>query len=197
MKGQDSKPSTPYSDPAKAESKPATGDPSMAEKLAVILAEYEAQNEVLRQAVEKATNPRERNEAYAKSSPDEVNFCRRMIDLALTQPKDPSAREALRWVIDKPERLDAGAYGDEFARASALLVRNHGDDPDAISVGQGLNNVLTAHRDALLLGFYASAKSRESQGLARLSWPSISNARRCLPKGLARSVSDKRGSTGA
>jgi thiol-disulfide isomerase/thioredoxin len=167
--GQEAKPATPSSDPARAESKPATADPSMAERLAAILAEYEAQNEVLRQAVEKATNARERNEAYGKSSPDEVGFCRRMIDLALTHPKDPSARDALRWVIDKPGRQDAGTYGDEFARASALLVRHHGDDPDAISVGLGLSNVLTAHRDALLLGFYASAKSRESQGLARLA----------------------------
>lgn len=191
VKGQDSKPSTPYSDPAKAESKPATGDHTMAEKLASILAEYEAQNEVLRQAVEKATNARERNEAYAKSSPDEVGFCRRMIDLALTQPKDPSAREALRWVIDKPGRQDAGAYGDEFARASALLVRHHGDDPDAISVGLGLSNVLTAHRDALLLGFYASAKSRESQGLARLALAQYLERRAMFARG-ARKVSKRR-----
>ena len=167
--GQEAKPSTPSSDPAKTESKPATADPAIAEKLAAILSEYGAEKEVLRQALAKVTNIRERNEAYAKSSPDEVGFCRRMIDVALTHPEDDSAREALLWVIDKPGMQDVGTYGDEFARASALLVRHHGDNPVAISIGLGLSNMLTAHRDALLLGFHASAKSRESRGVARLA----------------------------
>ena len=72
-------------------------------------------------------------------------------------------------MVDKPGRVDRGAYGDEFARASALLVRHHGDDPRAIEVALRLNNSVTAHRDALVFGFLAAAKGRESMGLARLA----------------------------
>jgi thiol-disulfide isomerase/thioredoxin len=75
----------------------------------------------------------------------------------------------MSWVIGKGFMFDIGAYGDEFACAAALLVRHHGDDPEAVRVGLGLSNVLTHHRDALLLGFYASAKGREAKGLARLA----------------------------
>ena len=50
-----------------------------------------------------------------------------------------------------------------------FLVRHHGDDPVAVSVGLGLSNVLTHRRDALLLGFYAAAKSHEANGLARVA----------------------------
>src|SRR5262249_41171963 len=72
-------------------------------------------------------------------------------------------------VIDMSNGPDAGAYGDQFARAAALLVRHHGDDPDAVCIGLGLDNVMTPKRDALLLGFYAAAKGREAKGLARLA----------------------------
>jgi thiol-disulfide isomerase/thioredoxin len=50
-----------------------------------------------------------------------------------------------------------------------LLVRHHGDDPEAVRVGLTLDNVLTPRRDALLLGFYAAARGREAKGLARLA----------------------------
>ena len=92
-----------------------------------------------------------------------------MVDLAESSPDDPAARDALLWVIDKPGRGDMGAYGDEFARAAALLVRHHGDDPEAVRIGLRLDNVVTPRRDALLLGFYAAAKGREAKGLARLA----------------------------
>ena len=65
--------------------------------------------------------------------------------------------------------FDVGAYGDEFARAAALLVRHHGDDPEAMRVGLGLDNIVSHHHDALLTGFYAAAKGHEAKGLARLA----------------------------
>ncbi len=102
-------------------------------------------------------------------SPDDVAFSRRMVDLAASSPAEPAARDALIWVLNKGYRADAGPYGDEFARAASLLVRHHGDDPEAVRIGLGLENVLTYRRDALLLGFVASAKGREAKGLARLA----------------------------
>lgn len=92
-----------------------------------------------------------------------------MIDLAESAPKDPAARDALIWVIDKPGMRDQGAYGVEFARAAALLVRYHGDDPEAVRLGLGLDNLASRNRDALLFGFYAAAKGREARGLAQMA----------------------------
>ena len=82
---------------------------------------------------------------------------------------DPAARDALVWVLNKPGMRDVAEYGDEFARAAALLVRHHGDDPEAVRIGLGLDNVFSQHRDELLSGFYASAKGQEAKGLARLA----------------------------
>jgi peroxiredoxin len=68
-----------------------------------------------------------------------------------------------------PGVSDGGSYGDQFARASALLVRHHSHDPDAVRIGLGLSNLLSFRRDAILLGFVASAEGREAEGLARMS----------------------------
>jgi thiol-disulfide isomerase/thioredoxin len=92
-----------------------------------------------------------------------------MVELAESAPSDPVARDALLWVLNKPGRGDEGAYGDEFARAAALLVRHHGDDPEAVRIGLRLDLSLSPRRDALLLGLYAAAKGREAKGLARLA----------------------------
>jgi hypothetical protein len=92
-----------------------------------------------------------------------------MVDLAESAPEGPAARDALLWVINQPGSADMRAYGDQFARATALLVRHHGDDPEAVRIGLRLDNRVTPPRDALLLGFYASAKGREARGLARLA----------------------------
>ena len=71
------------------------------------------------------------------------------------------------WVIRQTRggRMDGGG----FAMAADWLVRHFGDDPDAIRVGLELDNWPNFERDNLVLCFYASAKSRESKGLARLA----------------------------
>ena len=143
--------------------------PPIAARYAAIMAEYEGAMARYRQAMEKVETQAEANKAFRELAPDELAFSRRMNELAATDPASPTARDALVWVVDKPGRVDRGAYGDEFARASALLVRHHGDDPRAIEVGLRLNNSVTAHRDALVFGFLAAAKGRESMGLARLA----------------------------
>ncbi len=140
-----------------------------AERFARIKAEYDAQQAAMARAMETTTSRREINAVFAKMSPDEVAYTRRMIELAMSAPKDPAARDALVWVVNKPGMFDVGEYGDEFGRAAALLVRHHGDDPDAVRVGLGIGNIVSHHHDALLSGFYAAAKGHEAMGLARLA----------------------------
>jgi thiol-disulfide isomerase/thioredoxin len=143
--------------------------PPIARRFAEICSEYDAQGNALNQVDLGGLKPTERQEVYRKLAPDEAAYSRRMVDLALTAPADPAARDALLWVVSKGFMADQGPYGDEFARAAALLARHHGDDPAAVCIGLGLSNVLTHRRDTLLLEFYAAAKSRESKGLARLA----------------------------
>jgi RNA polymerase sigma factor (sigma-70 family) len=131
---------------------------SLADRFKQIRAEYDARQAALWEALKNVKPESERNKTYQQMSPDEVDFCKRMLDLAAPAPADPVARDALIWVVNKPGKKDGGAYGDEFARAAALLVRHHGDDPKAVRVGLGLDNVITSHREALLMGFYAAAK---------------------------------------
>jgi thiol-disulfide isomerase/thioredoxin len=143
--------------------------PPIARQFAEIRSEYDAQRNALNLADVDGLKPSEREEVYRKLAPNEAAYSRRMVDLALTSPADPAARDALLWVLSKGFMADRGAYGDEFARAAALLARHHGDDPTVVCVGLGLSNVLTHRRDFLLQEFYAAAKGRESKGLARLA----------------------------
>ncbi len=144
--------------------------PSLAARFEKIKAEYESANRALWDAVGKVNTKHEQNVIYGRMAPDLVAYTRRMIDLAAIDPKDPAVRDALLWVVTQPGKSsDSGPYGDEFARAAALLVRHHGDDPAAIAGGLGLSNVLSFQRDTLLLGFYATAKAHEAKGVARLA----------------------------
>ena len=143
--------------------------PTLAERFKQIRAEYDALQTALQKALEMVKTQHEINKTYQEMSPDEVAFCRRMLDLAATAPADPAARDALIWVVNKPDMFDTGPYGDEFCRAAALLVRHHGDDPDAVRVGLKLDNIVSHHHDALLMGFYTAAKGHEAKGLARLA----------------------------
>jgi peroxiredoxin len=142
----------------------------IAERYAQIRAEFEAQLAADRQAARKAENP-PANGAVAARRPIDLfaEYTRRMVDLVESSPHDQAARDALLWVADPNGLRDTGAYGDQFARAAALLVRHHGDDPEAVRIGLELDNAATPRRDALLLGFYATAKGREAKGLARLA----------------------------
>jgi RNA polymerase sigma factor (sigma-70 family) len=143
--------------------------PTLADQFARIKAEYDAQQQAVWRALETTKSQREVNAVYAKMSPDEVAYTRRMIDLALSAVKDPAARDALVWVVNKPGMFKMGEYGDEFARAVELLVRHHGDDPEAVRIGLSVDNIVSHHSDALVTGFYAAAKGHEAKGLARLA----------------------------
>ncbi len=165
--GDEPKPSARPSEAAATGDKPGP-DRAMADRFAALKAEHHAKQAALWEVLEKAKTQPERVEIFAKTSPD-APYSRRMIELAESKIGDPTARDALIWVINKPERMDDGEYGDEFAHAAALLVRHHGDDPLAVSVGLGLSNVPSIRRDALLLGFYAAAKGHEGKGVARLA----------------------------
>lgn len=144
---------------------------SVAEQYDQIKSQFEAELAASRRPAGNADDARPKAVIVPKSPIDLVTeYPRKMVDLAESRPGDRAARDALLWVIDRPSIGDSGGpYRDQFARAAALLVRHHGDDPDAVRVGLTIDSVLTPQREVLLLGFYATAKNREAKGLARLA----------------------------
>jgi thiol-disulfide isomerase/thioredoxin len=144
-------------------------DPAIARRFAEIRSDYETRRAAYNQADEPGKTPAEREEIRSKLAPDEAAFSRQMVELALTNPADLASRDALLWVVSKGFMSEKDASGDEFARAAALLARHHGDDPAVVCIGLGLSNVLNHRRDFLIHQLYASAKSSESKGLARLA----------------------------
>ena len=114
----------------------------IAKQYAQIRAEFEAQQAAHRPAATKAESTHDKRDGAAKASPDLVAYCRRMVDLAESSPDHPAARDALIWVFNAPGSAgtNVGAYHDQLARAGALLVRHHGDDPEAVRIGLTLSN---------------------------------------------------------
>ena len=102
--------------------------------------------------------------------PDETQYARDMIALALLDPKSTVARDAAAWVMDKTWMSEAGAYGAEYEAAVNILIGHHADDPEAVRVGLQLDKIINRHRDAFLEGCYANAEGHESRGLARLAY---------------------------
>jgi len=170
--GGDEPKATPRADDPKPSASAGAGrpEPPLAEKLDRLKAEYEGANRAFHQFYRGSTIPEEDRAKAAEIQPDYPAVVRRIADLAATAPKAPAVRDAMIWMIQKA----AGGGGDDpsaggFALAASWLVRHFGDDPDAVRVGLGIDNMLTPYRDHLLLGFYASAQGRESKGLARLA----------------------------
>ena len=161
--------SAAFTETSKSDDQGRRSEMPIAKRYAQIRAEFEAQQAVYLHAVNKADSPSDKREVTRKLAPDVVAYSRRMVDLAESSPDDLAARDALLWVINKTSIRDFGAYSDQFARAGALLVRHHGDDPEAVRIGLSLYHVVSPRSDALLLGFYVAAKGREAKGLARLA----------------------------
>jgi thiol-disulfide isomerase/thioredoxin len=145
-------------------------EPPLAETLYRVKAKYEDAQRAYGALYRGSTIPEEDRAKAAEIKPDYSAVVRRIVDLAATAPKDLAVRDAILWTIMKGlGGSDTGPYGGEFALAANWLVRHFGDDPDAVRVGLELDSAPNAYRDNLLLCFYASAKGRESKGLARLA----------------------------
>jgi thiol-disulfide isomerase/thioredoxin len=143
---------------------------SVAERTAEIRAEFDAAEARRNEAFAKVTSDVEIDKIIAAMPIDEVAFSRRMVDEAETSPKEPAARDALLWVLDKLYMADGGPYGSQVNRAVQLLVQWHADDTNVAIMAYRMVNGPSRHRDAFLDGIYAGAKSREAKGIATLAY---------------------------
>ena len=170
--GDDDPKAPPRADAPKLASKVQTDrpEPALAETLDRIKAEYEAAQRAYYELYEGSTIPEKNRAKAAEIAPDFPSVVRRVADLAATDPKSPAVRDVMLWMMGQAQGGSGdGPYSGGFALAADWLVHNFGDDPDAVRVGLGLDNIVSLYRDNLLLGFYASAKGREAMGLSRLA----------------------------
>jgi RNA polymerase sigma factor (sigma-70 family) len=145
-------------------------EPPLAKKLDRLKTEYEGTTRAFAELYRGSTIPEENRAKAAGMEPDFAGVVRRIFDLAAIAPKDPAVRDAMLWVIARGlGGRDSGPNAGEFALAASWLIQHFGDDPDAVRVGLELDLAPNAYRDHLLLCLYASAKCRESKGLARLA----------------------------
>jgi thiol-disulfide isomerase/thioredoxin len=142
---------------------------TIAARFAAIRDEFEAAQTAASKAADKGKTQFESWKTFVKLMPDVAACSKRMVDLAATDPKDPGARDALLWVLDKPGMGNGGPYSDEFTRAALLLLRHHADDPEVARLGLQLDNICTSGRDLFLEGLHVQAKGHEAKGLARLA----------------------------
>lgn len=116
-----------------------------------------------------AKNPSEQGKIYGEIAESEETLYRELIDLALDSPKSEAARDAFLTVLRSGANGTQGTIGGECLRAAKALLTHHGDDPFVISHAIGMDNIFDPLRDLFVFGVYATAKSHESKGIARLA----------------------------
>ena len=107
----------------------------------------------------------------------EDRLCRDLVNLCMEMPASQAAKKALIWVMNKPNRGEQGDYGVEFYRAAYLLVRYHGNDAEAASLGLWMDKQIGPGRDLFIYGMNAAAKEHNAKGIARLSLALYLNAK--------------------
>ncbi|MFM7592476.1 MAG: TlpA family protein disulfide reductase, partial [Isosphaeraceae bacterium] len=98
---------------------------------------------------------------------NQIDNCRKMIDLGLKNPKSKAAQVAWSWVLEKPN-LNGSTYGAEFMRAATLLLMHHGDNPYVASQSLWMDNIPSPEHDLFIYGLNTTARSPETIGHAKL-----------------------------
>ena len=144
-------------------------EPPLAEKLDRLKAEYEDADRAFFAFYRGSTIPEENLAKAAEIQPDFPAVVRRIADLAATAPKDPAVRDAMLWVIRQASAADDGRMPASSPWRRTGSSGTSATTPTRCGWASSSTTGRTAYRDNLLLGFYASAKGRESKGLARLA----------------------------
>ncbi len=144
--------------------------PPLAAQVAHARAEYEAQQERASKAANEAKSEAEGIKQFRVLDPSPLDYCRKMMDLATPNPKDPGARDALLWILDQPGMGPSDQYAEFYNPASILLLQHHAQDLEVAREAMTQAQCsFTLPREAFLMGIYVSAQDREAKGLARLA----------------------------
>lgn len=155
--------------PARGQEAPTAAPPaSIREQYEAIAAEWKAAEKAFYEKLDAASGRSEDEAAKVRlAQPDLSAYCDRMIELAMSTPDAPAARDALLWVVYHPNLNAAQSpLAGRMTVAAALLVVHFGDDPDAIRVGLEIDNEISRKHDLLIEGFAGKARGHEAKGLA-------------------------------
>ena len=156
------------------EARPAT----LKEQFAAIWAEWAAAEKAAVDARKTAPTPAEKQAAFARLKPDAGLFCRRFVTLAETHPDDPTARDALLWIImrettpgmlSRPFSLGIDPSSELVGRAVNLLIEYHSNDLQVARTTLCLQNHASLNRDRLFRSLYDKARDRAVTGTAALA----------------------------
>lgn len=114
-------------------------------------------------------NEVDRTKAFSEIRQAEEPMIRELMDMAMEAPKTQAARDAFLIGLNSGRNASVGSRRGEALRAAQALLTYHGDDPLVVSHAVELDNIVDPLRDLFIHGVYATAKSRESKGLARLA----------------------------
>lgn len=144
-------------------------DPALQKKVDDLIQNYETFRNQNSPLYEKATTVEERSKLNMLDWEREIETCRDLVNLGLTNPRSKASQIAWSWVLEKPKNGEFSRYGAELRRAASLLVEYHSDNPFVASQALWMDNKAAPGRDIFMFGLYAHAKTPECMGIARLA----------------------------
>jgi RNA polymerase sigma factor (sigma-70 family) len=169
-------------DPPKSQPTASSGPPAPIEQVSSIADQFEA----IKAAFDADHIRAERADAapIADPRPGEplphayvavTDYARRAVDLAIGNPTDPAAREALLWVINMDINRGEGDredFGVQFLRALRELVHQHSADLDLdlelARAGLRFRTLVSRYHDAYFEYALQAIQGHEAEGLIRI-----------------------------
>ncbi len=139
---------------------------SIREHYEAILEEWDAANKIFEVEYRKVRTDKDRDTAYDRFCPDPVEFSRRFIDLAASEPTDPASLAALTWVLNQCCHTadKRGPFSEQVGRAVDLLVRHHADDLGVARTALSLSRSVSSNFDTLITSLSERSKTRDVKG---------------------------------
>jgi peroxiredoxin len=135
-----------------------------------ILADYDTAMKRFEEAAEKAKTEKEFTALFMKLHPDTVDYSRRFVDLAASDPTDPAARDALIWVLMQCRSSISikNPLAEQVGRAVELLVRHYSDDLSVTRATLLISEHQSPPLNRLFNSLFDLSKTREVKGTACL-----------------------------
>jgi RNA polymerase sigma factor (sigma-70 family) len=146
-----------------------TKSPTRADRLRMIVGEFQAAQMLQARAQARASTKNEMLET-AKLLQDTIRYTDRVLALALEQPADSVSRGAALWIVEQSLHYDeVGSWGAKVKQAMDLLVAHHADSPLVGRVCLLIDDHISPNRVPFFESLLARTKSREVRALATYS----------------------------
>jgi tetratricopeptide (TPR) repeat protein len=125
-----------------------------------IVGDYQKAQQAFSEAYQKAKTEAEQSKVFEQKYPKPETFAGRFLDLAREAPDDPSAVDALVWIVQYAQR------GKEVDEAVDRLLKDHLQDPKMATVCQSLIYSSSPGAEKLLRGVLEKGTDDQARGTA-------------------------------